>query len=156
MSTASQEPNGELRRSAKTTMVVTVCGVCIAALVAMGGVVNWLNNLTGDIKQHEREIADIRQQNTRSIDDRVALLKQQEENKGVIAEIRQTQAEEKASKTAALQEVETQVDALSQSTNSRIAEIHRTMHIVFPRIGLGEYPDGPYTQPNISNRRPKD
>lgn len=150
------EPNSELRRSAKTTMVVTVCGVIIAALAAMGGVVNWLNNLTGDIKQHEREIADIRQQNQRSIDDRSALLKQQEENKEIIAKIREALAKESTMSASTFTEVETQIDTLSQSTNSRIAELHRTMHIVFPRIGLGEYPDAPYTQPNISNRRPRE
>ena len=155
MSSASQEPNGELRRNSRTTMFWMIGGVCLAALVALGGVINWLNNLTADIKSHEAAIQEIRVQNQRSSDDRVTLGKQVDDNKEVLNAIKEGLAKEIAVRNADWQEIETQLDATNQSTNLQVAELHRLLSISWPRE-IGVYPAVPLTQPNISNRRLKE
>lgn len=144
---AIPEPNGELRRNSQWQLALSV-------LVVAGGIVSWVYNVASKVDRHDGELTEIRQQNTRSIDDRGSLSKQVLDNRDAIAKLQEGLSKELSIREAALTEVECQIDATSQSMNAQISELHRLNAVSWPHItGLGSYPAGPYTQPNISNRR---
>lgn len=93
----------------------------------------------------------------RRLDDRI------NSNDRVTAEVEKEHAE-LANKFAAHEsesrskftEVETQFDADSQVRNVQLSNQQRMNAIMWGHIpGMGTYPDGPFFQPNISNRHPE-
>lgn len=101
----------------------------------------------------DASIIEIRQQNTRSIDERNQLMKEAEKSGERIAELQSMLSKEISERTEELREVETQVDSLSQSTNTAVAELHRMNSVAWSHIPeLGPYPTAPFPFSNISNR----
>lgn len=143
------EPNGELRRNSQWQLA-------LSALVVAGGIVSWVYSVASKVDRHDSEMAEIRQQNTRSIDERNQLIKDMSATKDGMAKIQTALAEEVRQSSNSFQEVETQVDATTQIFLGEIAGLHRMNAVAWPHIiGLGVYPSAPFVQPNVSNRRLK-
>lgn len=145
----SAEPNGELRRNSQWQLA-------LSALVVAGGLVSWVYSVASKVDRHDSDLAEIRQQNTRSIDERASLAKEVTNSRDALAKIQTALAEEVRESSNSFKEVETQVDATTQIFLGEIAGLHRMNAVAWTHIeGLGAYPVGPFIQPNVSNRRIK-
>lgn len=145
----ANEPNGELRRNSQWQLA-------LSAVVVAGGIVSWVYSVASKVDRHDGELAEIRQQNTRSIDERTQLMKDMGASKTDSAKIQTDLAMEVTARTNEHVEQETQIDATTQLFLGEIAGLHRANAIAWQHIkGLGVYPAGPFIQPNVSNRRIK-
>lgn len=143
------EPNGELRRNSQWQLF-------LSALVVAGGLVSWVYSVASKVDRHDSDLAEIRQQNTRSIDERASLAKEVTNSRDALAKIQTALAEEVRESSNSFKEVETQVDATTQIFLGEIAGLHRMNAVAWVHIeGLGAYPAGPFVQPNVSNRKIK-
>jgi hypothetical protein len=143
-----------MRRNSTITTVLTVTipaiGLILAGIGAHYGQSSQIDTMTARITSLEGSAI-------RSVDERATLMKQAEQNRLDIAGLKETITKEQTSRQAALVEVETQIDSLSQSTNTRVADLHRWISVVWGATKtLGNYPAGPHTEPNISNRHRTD
>lgn len=149
MSAHSPEPNGELRKQSKTqTILSIITGVAsIIVLPLMGLVWNQAMELrvnSDAIKSTQAKIEQLEQA-------LATIHNQADENKGVIANLREVMAADKAKRDAELTEQETQFASTENKLNSWMAEQHRLNSIMWNKHGtLGDYPAGPFFFSNIS------
>lgn len=150
------EPNGELRRNSQWQLIIGALMVVLVGLGVAGGIMSWVYGIAAKVDRHDGDLIEIRQQNTRSIDDRSSLTRDVSANKDTIAKLQTELASEVMSRTKDITEQETQIDATTQIFLGEVAGLHRSNAIAWPHIpDLGPYPVGPFTQPNVSNRRIK-
>lgn len=150
------EPNGELRRNSQWQLIIGALMVVLVGLGVAGGIMSWVYGIAAKVDRHDGDLIEIRQQNTRSIDDRASLSKDVSANKDAVAKLQTELASEVMSRTKDLTEAETQIDATTQLLLGEIAGLHRYNAVAWPHIpGLGSYPTAPFSQPNVSNRRIK-
>lgn len=107
-------------------------------------------------EEHEKALNVIVAQNQRSMDDRTELNAKVAQNYANISKLQADLSSELATRLANEREIETQFDADSQARNIQLADIDRTIAIIWNKSdGLGSYPGGPWYQPNISARKIK-
>lgn len=112
------------------------------------------NSLHEAANRHEGLLAKVTAENAASIAERLGLLRVQESNVSRVSELEKQFSSEKAVRRSAWVEQETQIHALSESTNAAIADLHRWNYQAAQKIPeMPKYPAGPYIFPNISNRR---
>lgn len=150
MGEAGLEQNGYLRRNSLISIGIGVAGLILPVMTTLVIGLVWT---TQELSRLKEKVGGLELSASKSSEDRSHLTKQGEDNRLVIAELKQDLATEQTERVAANREIETQFHALSESMNSSLATLHRANAIAWPKIpGLGPYPTGPYVFSNISNR----
>lgn len=102
------------------------------------------------ISSLEYALVEIRTQNTRSIDERLALIKEAEQARKMITDLQSQASRENAERSAALIEIETQFRSSDQARNIERSDQQRTNALLWEKIFGGRYPSDTVFYPNIS------